>query len=103
MSCVYTIKNAPSSEAGAAWRDVVASIFFDMELDLSRSEAFDGQAECWDFGNLRLTRFESSAVRYKRLQRHCDGNEPQILVSVPLASPMRQAACARQRSRGPTR
>jgi AraC-like DNA-binding protein len=96
MSCVYTTKDAPSNEAGAAWREVVASIFFDMELDLLHSEAFEGQAQCWDFGDLRLTRFESSAVRYQRLRRHCDGNEPQILVSVPLASTIEFEQLGRQ-------
>jgi hypothetical protein len=96
MSCVYTTKDAPSNEADAAWREVVASIFFDMELDLLHSEAFEGQAQCWDFGDLRLTRFESRAVRYQRLRRQCDCNEPQILVSVPLASTIEFVQLGRQ-------
>lgn len=96
MAHVYTTKNAPSIEATTAWTEVVASIFFDMELELPNSASFSGKAECWEFGSLRLTRFESSSVKYKRLKRHCDGNEPQILVSVPLVSTIEFEQLGRQ-------
>jgi AraC-like DNA-binding protein len=77
---------ASPRDAYDAWKDTVKSLFFDLELDFASPETFEGDAHRWDVGDLRLIRFASSAVSYHRLKKHCDGNEPQILVSVPLSS-----------------
>lgn len=84
MQDVYAIEQAPLSEASGAWTDAVARILYEMQLEFQEAEAFSGYAVCRNFGSLRFSRFKSKAVKYRRLRRHCEDTEPQILVSVPL-------------------
>ena len=71
-------------EGLSAWNEVVSSLFFDMEMESDSASGFTGQAQHMDVGNLRLTRFQSSSAKYRRLPQHCDRAPAEILVSVPL-------------------
>jgi len=77
---------AQPGQASLAWKEVVATALFDLELEPKHGTEFFGRARCFDFGKIQLVRFASSAMRYRRLQRHCSGAEPQILVSLPLSN-----------------
>lgn len=84
MSPISEIRPALTSDSHNQWSNEVASLFFEMEIDDVMPDSFVGAARFWDIGEFRLSRFGSSAATYRRLRKHCDSKEAQILISVPL-------------------
>lgn len=67
------------------WKETVSTTLFDLELESRYRSEFFGRARTMQFGSVQVVRFSSSAMAYRRLIRHCKGDEPQILMSIPLA------------------
>ncbi len=76
---------APNHEFGY-WREVIGDAYFNLQLTFPTSESFTGKLDAWNLGNISLSRLESSALRYRRLRQHCQEEDRQILVTVPLQS-----------------
>lgn len=76
---------APNHEFGY-WRDVIGSTYFNLQLDFLQTERFEAQLDKWEMPTVSLSRLQSSALSYKRLGRHCQQLDRQILVTVPMQS-----------------
>lgn len=101
MSYAYTTQDTPQSRACGTWREVITSVYFDVELEVPQPESFSGGVQCWSFGSLVLSRVESTPVRYRRLRHQCDGKETQLLVSVPLKNTIEFEQLGRRARSGP--
>ena len=71
-------------EKQAYWHDSIKAVIYDLDMEFDDSSYFQGLTECCDLGSVQMTRVKSSAVSYRRHDRHCDGTDPQILVCLPL-------------------
>lgn len=76
---------APNHEFGY-WREVIGDAYFNLQLTFPTTEPFTGQLDAWNLESIALSRLESSALRYRRLRQHCQEEDRQILVTVPLQS-----------------
>ncbi len=76
---------APNHEFGY-WREVIGDAYFNLQLTFPTAESFTGHLDAWNLENISLSRLESSALRYRRLRQHCQEEDRQILVTVPLQS-----------------
>ncbi|WP_223277458.1 helix-turn-helix domain-containing protein [Cupriavidus metallidurans] len=85
-----------SRETLSAWSGVVSSLFFDLDMEVDSCTSFKGQAWHTDLADVRLTRFQSTPVKYRRLQQHCDHSVPEVLVSVPLTRSLQFEQLGRQ-------
>lgn len=76
---------APNHEFGY-WREVIGDAYFNLQLTFPSADLFTGELDTWNLENISLSRLESSALRYRRLRQHCQEEDRQILVTVPLQS-----------------
>lgn len=78
------------------WREVIGSTYFHLQLAFRDSQHFNGTLQAWDLGPVALSRLDCSALRYQRLRQHCQAEDPQILVTVPLRSEVEFSQLGRQ-------
>ena len=86
---------APEQALGH-WREVIGAAYFNLQLSVPTAGPFSGQLDAWNLEHIALSRLESSALRYQRLHQHCQQEERQILVTVPLQGEVEFTQLGRQ-------
>lgn len=92
----YCTAEVPQHHEYGFWREVIAKNYFHLQLDFRNNQRFKGSLQAWELGMVSLSRLDCSALRYQRLRQHCQADDPQILVTVPLRSEVEFSQLGRQ-------
>lgn len=79
----------PQGERQDYWRGVIENAYFPLELDFRNPNAFHGQLSQWQMGRLGISRLESSATCFKRVEQQIDESEPYFLITIPAYEQVR--------------
>ena len=82
----FSTQDVPFHHEFGHWREVIADAYFNLQLSFQDAQSFNGQLDTWDLNSAQLSRLESSAMRYRRLRQHCNLQDRQVLVTVPIKS-----------------
>lgn len=92
----YCTTEVPQHHEYGFWREVIAKAYFNLQLDFRNNQRFKGSLHAWELGMVSLSRLDCSALHYQRLRQHCQAEDPQILVTVPLRSEVEFSQLGRQ-------
>lgn len=92
----YCTTEVPQHHEYGFWREVIAKNYFNLQLDFRNNQRFKGSLHAWELGMVSLSKLDCSALRYQRLRQHCQAEDPQILVTVPLKSEVEFSQLGRQ-------
>lgn len=73
----------PYRDREAYWKEVIEKTYFPLEVEFRNPNDFQGQISQWELGSLGVSRLESSATRFKRIQQQIDESEPYFLITAP--------------------
>jgi len=79
----YSTHLLPQRERQDYWKGVIDSAYFPLELDFRDPNLFHGQLSQWRLDRLGISRLESSATCFKRVERQIDESEPYFLITIP--------------------
>ncbi len=79
----YSTHLLPQRERQGYWKGVIDDAYFPLELDFRNPHEFHGHLSKWQVGSLGISRLESSATCYKRVEKQIDESEPYFLVTIP--------------------
>lgn len=66
------------------WRKAVARAYFALDIETRDRHGFRGEMECWDLGDVGLSRIDCDALIYRRHKRHLlSESESSLLVAIP--------------------
>lgn len=85
MHKFYTTENVPDSDRSGYWSQAICDALFKLRLSVASKGAFRGRIDCWDFTTCSLIKIDSDALESQRLRQDCDGEERQILLTVPVS------------------
>lgn len=89
MKSRYSTHLLPFSERQDYWKQVIADTYFPLELEIANPAQFHGQLSQWQMGQVNISRLDSSATRFKRLEQQIDNSEPYILITIPAHAAVR--------------
>lgn len=79
---------APEARA-AYWKRAIAETYFPLSLTFRDPAAFNGRLKCRDIGAISLSRLNTEALLYERLEQHLrTAGEEEYLVAIPTLSPV---------------
>ncbi len=84
------------------WQDVIANVYFQLNVLFRQPEQFDGHIANWRLGDLSLSYLSSSGAKYQRLKQHLSylPSDEAFLITVPIRNKVmfeqmgRQTICA---------
>lgn len=79
----YSTHLLPQQERQNYWKDVIDSAYFPLQLDFRNPQQFHGHLSQWKLDQLGISRLESSATCFKRIERQIDSSEPYFLITIP--------------------
>lgn len=82
----YSTAGLAPDQGAERWKEVIGNTYFNLQLEFPTETGFRGRLDNWELPTLSLSRLESSALKYQRLQKHCKDLTRQILVTVPMKS-----------------
>lgn len=82
----FSTRDVPENHEFGHWRDVIAGAYFNLQLGFHDQHRFRGELNLWDLNTLQLSRLQSTGLSYRRLRQHCNLQDRQVLVTVPLKS-----------------
>jgi AraC-like DNA-binding protein len=82
----FSTRDVPRNHEFGYWREAIAETYFNLQLSFANDHEFHGQLDQWDLTTASLSRLVSSGLSYRRLRQHCQAQEPQVLVTVPVQS-----------------
>lgn len=89
MNNRYSTHLLPQRERQDYWQGVIDDAYFPLELDFRNPTEFHGNLSQWRMGRLGISRLESSATCYKRMQQQIDESEPYFLITIPAQEQVR--------------
>ncbi len=103
MAVQFSTRAAAAPNPQQAWRELIDSVYFQLQVDFRQPETFDGQLECWQLGDLSLSYLRSDPAQYTRQRNHLahSRSDEAFLVTVPVRSEVRfrqlgrEVACQR--------
>ncbi|WP_299204028.1 helix-turn-helix domain-containing protein [uncultured Amphritea sp.] len=91
MNNCYSTHLLPQRERQDYWRGVIENAYFPLELDFRNPSEFHGHLSQWQMGRLGISRMESSATCFKRMEQQIDESEPYFLITIPAHDQVRFA------------
>jgi AraC-like DNA-binding protein len=82
----YSTEGTPAQLHQRYWQEVIGNTYFNLQLRFGFADSFNGTLQSWDMGPFSLSRLQSDALSYERLQRHCQHEEEHFLVTIPEQS-----------------
>lgn len=82
----FSTRDVPENHEFGHWREVIADAYFNLQLGFHDQHRFRGELNLWDLNTLQFSRLESTGLSYRRLRQHCNLQDRQVLVTVPLKS-----------------
>lgn len=86
MHKTFSTADVPRNHEFGYWRDVIADTYFNLQLSFPSDQEFSGRLDQWDLTTASLSRLVSSGLGYRRLRQHCQVQDRQVLVTVPMQS-----------------
>lgn len=83
MHSCYSTHLVPYRERNRYWKNVIDTAYFPLELDFRNPEQLHGNLSQWKLAQLGISRLESSATNFKRVDRQIDESEPYFLITMP--------------------
>lgn len=92
----YCTSEVPQHHEYGFWREVIAKNYFHLQLEFHNSQRFKGSLQAWELGLASLSKLDCSALKYQRLHQHCQTDNPEILITVPMLSEVEFSQLGRQ-------
>ncbi len=83
MKC-FTTDSVPAGQRGNYWCRAISEAFFNLQLTLPDHHGYRGELKQWSLSMGSLAQLNSGALRSRRLKQHCEAEERQVLLTVPL-------------------
>lgn len=81
---LFTTDSVPTDQGGAYWCRAISEAFFNLQLDLPNYHGYCGELKQWELSMGSLAQLNSAALSSRRLRRHCEAEERQVLLTIPL-------------------
>ena len=92
---ISTSARAPGDRS-RYWHETIAKTYFPLELSFQDADAFAGELNLWQLGDVSLSRHMSRPVMYRRLSNHLKAErEEHFLVTVPIKSEVYFSQCGK--------
>ncbi|VTU37648.1 Transcriptional activator NphR [Variovorax sp. PBS-H4] len=79
-----TTDGAQRNQEADYWREVISEALFNLQVAFNDDGAVRGQLDQWDLAPASLSLLVSGGLDCKRLRQHCDKEERQLLLTVPV-------------------
>ena len=86
MYTSYDTHLLPQRERQHYWKGVIDQAYFPLQLQFKDPARLHGHLSQCQLGRLGISRLESSATCFKRVQKQIDESEPYFLITIPVAN-----------------
>jgi len=80
----YATDGVQGNQEAGYWRQVISEALFNLEVAFPDDRVVRGRLDQWDLAPISLSLLVSGGLQCRRLRQHCEAEERQLLLTVPV-------------------